>query len=69
MSIFPTFDKLKTINESSARASQKGKATAVTPVPEGMLSMTPTIVRIDKRKLDFDDPSVQHARRRLFPHD
>lgn len=67
VSIFPVFDKLKGIINSSARALRNPPAPGVR-IPIDMVSMhTPIIVRTKKRSLDLNNPHIANARRRLFP--
>lgn len=67
VSIFPLFDKLKSIVGTSARMLRNSPVAAAR-IPEDIVSMhTSIIVRAPKRSLDINDPNVRNARRRLFP--
>jgi hypothetical protein len=67
--IFPLFQKLQTIVHSSAVKLRNRPIPAVRLLDSIVSMHTPIIVRISKRKLDKNDPAVQHARRRLFKPD
>jgi hypothetical protein len=64
--IFPLFQRLQIIVQSSA-VKLRNRPLPATRLLDNIVSMhTPIIVRVSKRKLDKNDPAVQHARRRLF---
>jgi hypothetical protein len=64
--IFPLFRSLQTIVQSSALKLRNRSPLTARPLDSIVSMHTPTIVRISKRKIDKNDPVVQHARRRLF---
>ncbi|KAI8094383.1 hypothetical protein BDF21DRAFT_458791 [Thamnidium elegans] len=60
--IFPLFRSLQTIVQSSALKLRNRSPLTARPLDSIVSMHTPTIVRISKRKVDKNDPAVQHAR-------